>query len=638
MGTHENERNILFIYELGHIDACVRFLDGNPEVREEGYLLVALGPELEYALAKKGIPFRSGRAYCPLDAHRFPLVAEEWTKLFDSPERHWFQYRNVSLSRLFFFTVRHYTAHLLYYATLAENLLKQHPAARRLIVFPSLQSPTISPGDAAFVRQQPLLRRYLDATVVCARLIGAERGVAVLVPQAPLRPKRRHLMRSLFVLRRALLELAIRLYNASIALLRPRGTPRILASDYWRNIEPIMSQLPRGELMLFDRGEMLRAGISNLWRSRVRLFNFNSFSIRSRKRDRAGAQRSFEEQWRSLRANGLPEYSFGTFSLRPLMAEAFEELFVRVVPQTLRDIDGAYALYENLAPEVVFLRASASLQTHFHILATVARACGIPSLELQHGLEYLGPGSYGTRHSAEYFAVYGQVVQDEFASLGLSRGKFPVIGSPRFDAYKEVSFAPSSRPKGKGVSVLCVGSVSTQNEYDLEDYYTAIAKALEKIPGCSVVIKLRPGPARESYYREMIETLFARVPHTIAQYESFPELLTSTDIVVSYFSTSVLEALQFGKPTVVFSVESFEKEMIRFHFTRYAEEGSLLLAFTQEELEIALRSLSSDSTLRARVAERAKKVLAQLYSFDGRASERMIGLITRLARKRYGTH
>jgi|GEM_PF-1028751 len=639
MGTHENERNILFIYELGHIDACVRFLDGNPEVREEGYLLVALGPELEYALAKKGIPFRSGRAYCPLDAHRFPLVAEEWTKLFDSPERHWFQYRNVSLSRLFFFTVRHYTAHLLYYATLAENLLKQHPAARRLIVFPSLQSPTISPGDAAFVRQQPLLRRYLDATVVCARLIGAERGVAVLVPQAPLRPKRRHLMRSLFVLRRALLELAIRLYNASIALLRPRGTPRILASDYWRNIEPIMSQLPRGELMLFDRGEMLRAGISNLWRSRIRLFNFNSFSIRARRRDRAEAQRLFEEQWCSLRENGLPEYSFGTFSLRPLMAEAFEELFVRVVPQTLRDIDGAYALYENLAPEVVFLRASVSLQTHFSILALVARACGIPSLELQHGLEYLGPDSIGTRHSAEYFAVYGQVVQDEFAALGLQREKFPVIGSPRFDAYKKESSTTHRAPHPrKGISVLCVGSVSAQNEYDLEDYYSTIARALEKVPGSSVVIKLRHGRARESYYREIIETLFARVPHTIAQYEPLSELLASADVVVSYFSTFVLEALQFSKPTIVFNVESFEKEMIRFHFTRYAEAGSLLLAFTQEELETALRSLSGDGALRTRVAERAEKVLAQLYSFDGRASERMIELITRLARKRYGTH
>jgi len=638
MGTYENERNILFIYELGHVDVCVRFLSEHPEVREEGYLLIAFGPEIEYALTKKGISFCSGREYCSLDTGRLQLVSKEWTEKFDGPERQWFQYRGVALSRLFFFTIRHYTAYLLFYATLLENLLIRHPAARRLVVFPSLQSPTISPRNAALVRRQPLLRHYLDAVVACARLIGAGRGVAVLVPQAPPRSKRRHLMRSLFVLERTLLELGIHLYNAGIALFRLRGTPRILASDYWRNIEPIMSQLPQGELMLFDRGEMLKAGLGNLWRSRIRLFNFSSFSIRDREKDRAEAQRLFEERWHSLLEDGLPEYSFDTFSIRPLIVEAFEELFTRVVPQTLRDIDGAYALYRVLTPEVVFLRASASLQTHFHILATVARACGIPSLELQHGLEYLGPDSYGTRHSAEYFAVYGQVVQDEFAALGLPRDKFPIIGSPRFDAYKkEVSVLHRTPHTGKSISVLCVGSVSTQNEYDLEDYYATIARALEKVPNSSVVIKLRPGPARESYYREMIETLFARVPHTIAQYEPLPELLASADVVVSYFSTFVLEALQFGKPTIVFSVESFEKEMNRFHFTRYVEEG-LLLAFTQEELEKALRSLSSDSALRARVAERAERVLARLYSFDGRASERMIELIKRLAREQHETH
>jgi len=506
----------------------------------------------------------------------------------------------------------------------------------QLIVFPSLQSPTLSSQDAALVRQQPLLRQYLDAAVACAQRIGAQRGIAVVIPHVPPRAKRVRLARFLFVLKRILLETGIHLYNAGIVLFRSRRTPRILASDYWRNIEPILSQLPQGELMLFDRGEAFKAGMRNLWRFRVRLFNFSSFSIRGRKRERAETQRLFEERWHDLRRNEFPEYSFGNFSLRPLMVEAFEELFMRVVPQTLRDIDGAYALYKALAPDIVFLRASASLQTHFAILAYVARALDIPSLELQHGLEYVGPNSYGTRHSAEYFAVYGQVVQDEFAALGLPRERFPIIGSPRFDAYKkEASPAPSAHPAGDGLSVLCVGSVSTPNEYELENYYSAVARALEKVPGSSVVIKLRPGPARERYYREMIETLFARVPHTITHYESLPELFASADVVVSYFSTFILEALQFSKPTVVFSVEPFEKEMIRFHFTRYAEEGALAVAYSQEELETALRSLSSDHTLRSRLAERAENMLAQLYAFDGRASERILELIKRLAWKQH---
>src|SRR3990167_5686117 len=71
MQKREDERNILFIYELGHIDAYGRFLDENPTVREEGHLLIALGPELEYALAKKRIQFSSGRECVSFDAGRF---------------------------------------------------------------------------------------------------------------------------------------------------------------------------------------------------------------------------------------------------------------------------------------------------------------------------------------------------------------------------------------------------------------------------------------------------------------------------------------------------------------------------------------------------------------------------------------
>lgn len=637
----QRERHIFFLHELAHIDACERFLAENPNVREEGYLIVSLGLELEYALTKRGIPFRSGRAYRPADTSRFRLT-QEWAERLDGEEWKWFQYRGVSLAKIFFFSIRRYILYLLYYATILENVLMRHPAARRLIVFPSSHSlQAVRPKRIPPVREQPLLRQELVALVACAELIGAQRGVEVVVPRLPVSVKRIRFRRFIFALKRALMEWGVQLYNAGVALLRPRGTPRILASDYWRNIEPVLSQLPRGELMLFDRSEIAKAGIRNLWRYRIRLVNFNSFSIRNRKRAREEAQRSLKEQWHAIRDTEFPEYVSGEFSLRPLMEEAFEELLTYVVPQTLRDIDGAYALLKTLTPDLVFLRASISEQTHFQILAVVARILDIPSLELQHGLEYLGQSSYSKRHSAEYIAVYGQVVQDEFVALGFPREKIPIVGSPRFDVYKKGSL-PIRRDhsKGEGLSVLCVGSLvsveSAQDEYDLEDYYRIIANALEKTPGSSVTIKLRAGPAREDFYRVLIDDIFARVPHTIAQYESLPELFATTDTVVSYYSTFVLEALQFNKPTIVLSAEPREEEMTRFHFTQYAEAGSLITAYTQGELEEAFRSLAYDTTLRDRLASQAEKILARLHLFDGRASERITGLITTLSHKRSG--
>ena len=638
MPETQNEKNIFFLHELEHIDACARFLDEHPQVREEGYLIVPLGLEIEYALTEKGIPFRSGREYRPQDNSRFRL-SREWAERFDGEEWKWFQYRGVELSQIFFFSIRRYVLYLLYYATILDNLLTRHSTARRLVVFPSSHSlQTVPSKKTHHIRQQPLLRQELVALVACARLIGAQHGVEIVVPQATVSAKRIRFDRFVFALKRTFLEWGIDVYNIVIGFLRPRSTPRILASDNWRNIEPIMGQLPQGELLLFDRTEALKARLKNIWRSRIRLFNFNSFSIRDRENVRAETERSFVEQWHDIRNNTFPEYSSGNFSLRPLLLEAFEEIFTNLVPQILRDIDGAHALLKKLSPDIVFLRLTASEQTHFYILSVVARTFGIPSLELQHGLEYLGPGSTSDRHSAEHIAVYGQVVQDEFVALGFPREKIHVVGSPRFDGYaKEVSGAIHARSKKKGISVLCVGSFvgveSFQDEYDLEDYYATIARALEKIPNSSVVIKLRAGPARESFYRTAIDIIFARVPHTIAMHESLPELFASTDVVVSYYSTFILEALQCSKPTIVFSVHSLEQKMQRFHFTKYAEAGGLLIAYTQEDLEKAFRSLAPNTTLHDRLTERAKNVLAQFHLLDGGASERVVALVEQLSRK-----
>ncbi len=639
MARKTGERNLFFLYEQAHIDACTRFLDEHPEIRREGYLIVPSSLEIESALAEKSIPFCSGRAYRPRDTSRFQL-AEAWTAgLFDSQEWRWFQYRGVSLAQMFFLPVQDYILRLLYYTTVFENVLTQHPAARRLVVFPSSHSlAAATPQEVTAVRQQPLLREHIVAVVACAKLIGKQLGIEVVIPHARVPMKQMRFNRRTFALKRMLLELSITMYNICIGLVRPRGTPRILASDYWRNVAPIMEQLPQGELMLFDRGEALKAGFKNLWRYRIRLYNFNSFSIRDNERARGEAQQLFEERRNELRENGFSKYAYRGITLRPLMIEAFDELCARVVPQTLRDIDGTFALLIALKPDIVFLRASVSLQTHFNILAQVARACAIPSLELQHGLEYLGPDSYSRRHSAEYIAVYGQLVQDEFAALGFPREKLPIVGSPRFDAYEEeVPPTNKNRQERKGLSVLCVGTIvaveSAQDDYDLEDYYTAIARALEKVPGSSVVIKLRPGPVREHFYREVIDRIFARIPHTITRHESLPVLFASADFVVSYYSTFVLEALKFNKPVVVFTTDPPEKKAVNFHFTRYSEAGGLLVADTQEDLENAFHSLS-ETAVRERLSERAENVLSQFHLFDGKASERIIELITRLSQKR----
>ncbi len=620
---------VFLLYEVGHIKELERFWREQPQ--ESGSLVVALTPFVEEVLVKKGITFVSGRNYRPADMGRF-LEAESWVaRMADSPQWKWFQYRDVSLSQLFSFSIQFYLVQLLYYGTSIENIFIKHPSVRRLVVFPSFQTVPL--------KGRALARKQIEAIVACARLVATRHGVEVIVPRmTPAHIKRADVGRYYFTLKQAFAEAGMWLFNVFITFARPRGAPRILASDYWRNIAPVMSQLPHGELILFDRTEALNAGIRNLWRFKVRLFNLNSFPVRHRSAEQAETQKRFEEQWRDLRKNGLPECSAGGTSLHPMLAEMLDEIILHETPLMLRNIDSAYEMLQTLAPDIVFLRVSVTTQTHFAILAMVARALSIPSLELQHGLEYLGPGSISKHHSAEYVAVYGRVIQDEFAALGRPREKTPIVGSPRFDVYKNEAAAVQHDAGGAdAISILCIGyGVGVEwfyDDYEMEDYYAAIARAVQNIPNASVVIKLRPGEFRESDCRSVIERIFAHVPHTIAQYEPMSELLSAADVVFSYYSTVVLEAMQFGKPVIAYSAQTMEKEQIRFHLTRYADRGGLIIAETPAEIEAACRSLAGDPAVRRSFERGAKEALAEFHLFGGRASERIVELIKTLAKK-----
>ena len=61
--SSRNEKNIIFLSELKHIDMLSGFLAKHVDLQKEGYLTVSLDAEIEHALIEKGIPFRSGRDY-----------------------------------------------------------------------------------------------------------------------------------------------------------------------------------------------------------------------------------------------------------------------------------------------------------------------------------------------------------------------------------------------------------------------------------------------------------------------------------------------------------------------------------------------------------------------------------------------
>ena len=630
MQTTHTERNIIFLSELWHIEALERFFDERKDIRDEGYLLIPLDAEIESVLAKKEIAFQSGKEYRTPDAARM-ILAEEWTSsIFESEPWSFFTYRGVSLGRLYAQSLQGYISRILYYTDIVSNVIARHQSIQRLIVFPA---PSARPPI-----ERCLTGAMIEALVDVITHIARESGKEILVPNESLPVQRRNGF-ALYTLKRTVFGWGIAILNSAVALMcRPKRI-RILASDYWSNLMPSLRYLDSAEVILTDRKEAFNAGIGNIWKFRMRFLHLDAFSPKISD-ERKQSQASFIYKWHSIQnGSDLPALSFRGFSIQPLLVKALDRIVTEAVTRTLGDIDNAHAMITHLKPDVVMLRATISSQTHFAILAGVARVQNIPSIEMQHGLMYLGPGSTGKRHSAQFMGMYGPFVQKEMKEAGDKQSTPIIIGSPRFDVYKSLQKVKSTKDatEGRRITFLCIVPMvsfeETTDSYDVVEYFQAVASALRKIPNAHVILKLRQGHSRNSFFITAIPSLFDGVSYTVAQFEPLHDLFRQADVVISGYSTAVLEALQCGKPLVYVGLCPLENMTGLHHFPPYVKEGAMRFASSEKELSHILGELASNPNARKGLSEKSIAFLSREYAFDGKASERTAAFITSLVSK-----
>lgn len=633
MPTKNIGQNIIFLSELRHIDACERFLDTHQDLREEGCLLVSLDAEIDYALTKAGTAFQSGKEYRTPDVARMTL-AEEWTsRIFESEQWSFFTYRGVSLTRLYFPQLQGYMSRVLYYTDIVSNVVAKHPHAQRLIVFPS---PHVPPTVA-----RCLTNAMIDAVSSVVTTVAIQSGKEVLMPETYLPPQARRLLSS-FSLKRMLLEWGIAIFNLAVSFTRRPRRIRILASDYWRNLAPSLQYLDSAEVILTDRKEALNAGIANILKFRMRFLHLDAFSPKTSV-NKKPEQELFIREWQSFQAGSdWSEFSFRGFSIQQLLVSALYSIVKETVAKTIKDIDDAHALMARLKPDVVMLRATVSSQTLFSILAQVSRAQSIPSVEMQHGLMYLGPGSMDKRHSAEFIGVYGSFVQNEMKLAGEEKSIPIIIGSPRFDIYERL-YKNTNKENGvesEKITFVCIAPVvfleSSTDSYDVIEYFWAIASALRKIPHTHVILKLRQGPNRGPFLRKIIASAFKGIPHTIAEFEPLSSLFHQADVVISGYSTAALEAMQCGKPLVYLGLCPLDNMMGTHHFLSYVKEGAMRMATSKEDLQRIMVELARDPDTRKHLSERTTSFLAREYVFDGKAAERTAQFIEAVTKRRSG--
>ncbi|MDE1919367.1 MAG: hypothetical protein KGH56_01575 [Patescibacteria group bacterium] len=619
-------RPAFVVYERWHVEA----LDGALRERSGSYedaSVLALSVETERELEKRRIPFFSGRIYKNLSSDLLASQDAAMEAFFADPRWKQFAYRGVELPATFLFSFRSYLQSVWYYGGILTSFLEAHPDVSGFVPF----APNGFVGSAA----GSLAKLEREAAVDCARALAAQAGLSFSVIQSAQATRARARARvALFHARRLLFGLFLSGWNVAIALLRRPRRPRILISDYWRHVGSSIELLEGAECLFLDRLEIRAIPWRALLRRRMRFVHGADFLSRAAARRARAAAREYARAWRPLRSSILPTLSIRGHSFDGLLLGAVDEL-VRGFEKLLRDIEGAYALYGRFKPDLVMLRASVSAQTHFSILPLVAKQLGVPSLEIQHGLEYLGPGSWSREHAAEHIASYGSLIKEELVSIGYAPRQVHEIGSPRFDALGKKS--KDGDKLARPFTVLCVAPdiriFEIYDSYSAEDYFSTAAAAIGALPGARAIIKFRPGSPAEDPLRLIAARAFSRVPYDAASSDPLPALFDRADAVVSCYSTVVLEALTCGMPVIIPALNPIDAAVTGFHFSRYRDAGALSIASNEEELATALSVLAAQSALRRKMSERARSFVRENFRFDGRSSARCAALIAELARQ-----
>ena len=631
------EKTAIVIYEVGQVGILKRYLKHLSQKARAPISIVAIGADIEFSLEKEKMSFVSGKNFRSVSHEELITSVQQLAgDILDDKTFSFFTYKDISLSDVYMPSVQNYLQRVLYFVDIMTTLAKTHAEYRRWILFP--------PTAALYKTDGVFAKFEMNAALHAARFVAASAGITVetSVSVGATTKIKRTLRRKRFEIQRWMFGNVLSVWNLYATHFIQSKDFSILMSDIWKNTEALLNKLPECELILLDRSQVLTIGFKSVVKHRMRFVHLEQFISSSSRKKMKEYQRDLMQSAEKVveRNASLTQVSFCGHNLHKLLVPALQHLILDGGKRAATQIEGAHALIKKTKPDIVWVRASVSAQTHFAILCLVAKQHAIPSIEVQHGILYLGSGSLINRPAVEYIATYGSLTTEQLKVFGYPNNKLPPIGSPRFDAYRSLR-ERRKRKKGEKFVIACVAPAllpdSWSDSYEIVAYYEHLAGAVAYIENVEVEIKLRPMSPDEVFFREAIARAFKNIPHRIAQWESMIKVIERADAIVSIYSTTVLEALISGRPVIY---DGFMKmhHLLGKELIPYEDAGALVRVQTTEELVEALTRYERYPDEVRQQVENAESFMNANYSFDGDASERLAAFLRGLVEKRRKEH
>lgn len=283
-------------------------------------------------------------------------------------------------------------------------------------------------------------------------------------------------------------------------------------------------------------------------------------------------------------------------------------------------------LFEILSIDKIIVMYNTGVEEK--MILSAAETQKISGLILQHG--YLPNPSYLKKYLSITPIVpnpgfknglWGNNTYELFLKLGISKENLIIVGSPHHDNFFNCK---KSSPKNTIIffdaflpEINFIG-FDTNQLIKTENTIQKICEKLNSLPSHDLIVKLHPAQHALPYsIKPIIKKIDKNIP--IYQSENIFEFFSNCElIVISQYSTVILEAMILGIPTITYISNNYWDEEEIF------KSGASILVHSYDDFQIQLNKILNDSKIRNDLISKGKEFIKRYYSFQGTSCDNFL--------------
>ncbi|MFC1804914.1 CDP-glycerol glycerophosphotransferase family protein [Candidatus Omnitrophota bacterium] len=345
----------------------------------------------------------------------------------------------------------------------------------------------------------------------------------------------------------------------------------------------------------------------------------------------------FLERWRLLEKSRQFQESlnFDGIFLWGLIRPYLKELFLRHFCTMVWVFKTAERLFDIESPRLTLI--TAGREPDARLCAIMAQQKKIRSIGILREI-ISDTADWGTPVYQDKEIVDGKYSHNILCKQGVDPDKLIICPNPRWDDFflkrratpGNQVFDRLNIPPEKKLIVL---TTAFSNPFSKYDEYQGLIRggclAVRNLPDYHLVIKLHPADNNQRLvYSICKDTGIKNV--SVIKNINLPDLIAASELLVTIFSTTGLEAIMLDKPLIIANLSKIRAEVIP-----YVSSGVAVGVYRQEDIASAVRDVLNNKSLQQRLkAAREKFIPEHIQHFDGRAAKRLADMIREMIRQK----